>query len=70
MRDELILMNFRIPKHLKLDFEDACHRLHMPMTAQIRNMMQEFIQTESKLRESDDNDTGVLRFFSDAEERL
>ena len=28
-----VLVNFRIPVALKNEFEDACNRLHMPMTA-------------------------------------
>jgi len=28
-----VLVNFRISVALKNEFEDACNRLHMPMTA-------------------------------------
>jgi len=34
-----VLVNFRVPVPLKYEFEDACKRLHMPMTAQVNLLM-------------------------------
>ena len=47
-----VLVNFRIPVALKDEFEDACKRLHMPMTAQANLLMREFVNRQKKARQS------------------
>ena len=43
-----VLVNFRVPVSLKNEFEDACKRLHMPMTAQANLLMREFVHRQKK----------------------
>ena len=43
-----VLVNFRIPVALKNEFEDACKRLRMPMTAQANLLMREFVNRQKQ----------------------
>jgi hypothetical protein len=49
-----VLVNFRIPVALKNEFEDACKRLHMPMTAQANLLMREFVNRQKQARDERD----------------
>lgn len=41
-----ILMNFRIPSHLKFDFQEVCRNQHVSMTARLNLMIQEFLKEQ------------------------
>lgn len=45
MNQEIFLMNFRIPSHLKIQFEETCHHLRTNMTAEMNRMIREFVKT-------------------------
>ncbi|WP_282058869.1 hypothetical protein [Lentibacter algarum] len=50
MTHPTVLVNFRIPRPLKQEFEASCRRLHMPMTAQVNLLMREFIHDQKETR--------------------
>ena len=65
-----VLVNFRIPVALKNEFEDACKRLHMPMTAQANLLMREFVNRQ-KLAGNEPNDPNEpISFYSDMDDML
>lgn len=47
MHQEIFLMNFRVPVHLKAQFEETCLQLRTNMTAELNRMIRDFIK-ESK----------------------
>ena len=49
-----VLVNFRVPVSLKNEFEDACKRLHMPMTAQANLLMREFVHRQKRAKQNPD----------------
>ena len=63
MTHPTVLVNFRIPRSLKQEFEAACRRLHMPMTAQVNLLMREFIQRQQQ--ERGDGPLEPLLFYND-----
>lgn len=44
MSQEIFLLNFRIPSHLKVKFEDTCSQLRTNMTAELNRMVRDFIK--------------------------
>lgn len=44
MNQEIFLMNFRIPVHLKTQFEETCQHLRTNMTAELNRMVRDFIK--------------------------
>ena len=51
-----ILMNFRIPNHLKSDFQEVCRNQHVSMTARLNLMIQDFLkEQESGLKRPNSN---------------
>lgn len=62
MSYQTVLMNFRVPVGLKLEFEDACRRLHLPMTAQVNILIREFLEKQDQ---KPDEPLGIL-FGEDA----
>ena len=69
MTHPTVLVNYRIPKPLKQEFEATCRRLHMPMTAQVNLLMREFIQRQKRQEQPDDIHE-PLSFFNDGGEPL
>ena len=63
MTHPTVLVNFRIPRPLKQEFEATCRRLHMPMTAQVNLLMREFIQRQQQ--ERGDGPLEPLLFYND-----
>ena len=63
MTHPTVLVNFRIPRPLKQEFEATCRRLHMPMTAQVDLLMREFIQRQQQ--ERGDGPLEPLLFYND-----
>ena len=57
-------MNFRVPAELKAEFEATCRRLTIPMTAQLNQMMREFVRSETARLQQDAVDNGPIQFFS------
>ena len=43
MKQAIFLMNFRIPVHLKLKFEETCQQLRTNMTAEMNRMIRDFV---------------------------
>ena len=68
MTHPTVLVNFRIPRPLKQEFEATCRRLHMPMTAQVNLLMREFIQRQQQ--ERGDGTLEPLLFYSDWGDQL
>ena len=69
MTHPTVLVNYRIPKPLKQEFEATCRRLHMPMTAQVNLLMREFIH-DQKQQEQPDDTHSPLSFFNDGRDHL
>lgn len=44
MNQDIFLLNFRIPLHLKVQFEDTCSQLRTNMTAELNRMIRDFIK--------------------------
>ena len=44
MKQEIFLMNFRIPSGLKMQFEETCYQLRTNMTAEMNRMIREFVK--------------------------
>ena len=70
MSDSAMLVNFRIPTSLKNDFEDACRRLHMPMTAQVNLLMREFVHRQKKARQQPDDMHEPISFYNGMDDAL
>ena len=68
MTHPTVLVNFRIPRPLKQEFEATCRRLHMPMTAQVNLLMREFIQRQKQ--ERSDGPLEPLLFYNDGGDQL
>lgn len=45
MKQDIFLMNFRIPSHLKIQFEETCSYMRTNMTAEMNRMIREFVKT-------------------------
>jgi antitoxin component of RelBE/YafQ-DinJ toxin-antitoxin module len=65
-----VLVNFRIPVSLKNEFEEACKRLHMPMTAQANLLMREFVNRQKKARQSSSDLESPINFYSGVDDAL
>jgi antitoxin component of RelBE/YafQ-DinJ toxin-antitoxin module len=65
-----VLVNFRIPVTLKNEFEDACKRLHMPMTAQANLLMREFVNRQKKARHEPNELNEPFKFYSGIDDAL
>jgi len=65
-----VLVNFRIPVALKNEFEDACKRLHMPMTAQANLLMREFVNRQKKARHEPNELNEPFNFYSGMDDPL
>jgi antitoxin component of RelBE/YafQ-DinJ toxin-antitoxin module len=70
MSDSAMLVNFRIPTSLKNDFEDACRRLHMPMTAQVNLLMREFVHRQKKAQQQPDDMHEPISFYNGMDDAL
>ena len=65
-----VLVNFRIPVALKNEFEDACKRLHMPMTAQANLLMREFVNCQKQARDEQNDFNDPIGFYSGIDDAL
>ena len=65
-----VLVNFRVPVALKNEFEDACKRLHMPMTAQVNLLMREFVHRQKKARQQPDDMHEPISFYNGMDDAL
>jgi antitoxin component of RelBE/YafQ-DinJ toxin-antitoxin module len=65
-----VLVNFRIPVALKNEFEDACKRLHMPMTAQANLLMREFVNRQKHARNEPNELNEPVSFYSGMDDPL
>lgn len=45
MKQDIFLMNFRIPSHLKIQFEETCSYMRTNITAEMNRMIREFVKT-------------------------
>jgi len=70
MNYQNVLVNFRVPLDLKNEFEDACRRLHIPMTAQANLLMREFVKRQKKSRQALDHPDEPLSFYSGMDDAL
>ena len=70
MTYENVLVNFRIPVVLKNEFEDACKRLHMPMTAQANLLMREFVNRQKLARNEPNELNEPINFYSGMDDPL
>lgn len=70
MTYENVLVNFRIPVALKNEFEDACKRLHMPMTAQANLLMREFVHRQKKSRQQPSDIHEPISFYNGMDDAL
>lgn len=70
MTYENVLVNFRIPVALKNEFEDACKRLHMPMTAQANLLMREFVNRQKLARNEPNELNKPISFYSGMDDTL
>ena len=70
MTYENVLVNFRIPVALKNEFEDACKRLHMPMTAQANLLMREFVNRQKQARKEPSELDEPVNFYSGMDDPL
>ena len=70
MSDSAMLVNFRIPTSLKNDFEDACRRLHMTMTAQVNLLMREFVHRQKKAQQQPDDMHEPISFYNGMDDAL
>ena len=43
MKQDIHLMNFRIPTNLKIQFEETCSQLRSNMTAEMNRMIRQFV---------------------------
>ena len=48
-----ILMNFKLPKTLKTDFQAICQQQHVSMTARLNLMVRDFVESESDISSAD-----------------
>lgn len=46
-KDYSTLLNFRVPSHLKADFQRLCRTSHTSMTARLNMFIAEFVETET-----------------------
>ena len=65
-----VLVNFRVPVSLKNEFEDACKRLHMPMTAQANLLMREFVHRQNKAKQNPDGIYEPISFYNGMDDAL
>ena len=70
MTYENVLVDFRIPVALKNEFEDACKRLHMPMTAQANLLMREFVNRQKLARHAPNDLNEPVSFYSGMDDTL
>lgn len=48
MKQEIFLMNFRIPSGLKMQFEETCYQLRTNMTAEMNRMIRDFVKNSQE----------------------
>ena len=65
-----VLVNFRVPVSLKNEFEDACKRLHMPMTAQANLLMREFVHRKKRAKQNPDGIYEPIGFYNGMDDAL
>ena len=65
-----VLVNFRVPVSLKNEFEDACKRLHMPMTAQANLLMREFVHRQKRAKQNPDGIYEPISFYNGMDDAL
>ena len=65
-----VLVNFRVPVSLKNEFEDACKRLHMPMTAQANLLMREFAHRQKRAKQNPDGIYEPIIFYNGMDDAL
>jgi hypothetical protein len=70
MNNKIILVNYRVPVPLKEEFEAACKRLHMPMTAQVNLLMREFVHRQKTARQNPDDSGDPISFYSGMDDAL
>lgn len=70
MNYPVVLVNFRVPVPLKDEFEDACKRLHMPMTAQVNLLMREFVHRQKKARSTFHDPHEPISFYNGMDDAL
>ena len=64
MNNKVVLVNYRIPVSLKNEFEDACRRLYIPMTAQVNLLMREFVHRQKNSRTQSDDLEEPVSFYN------
>ena len=65
-----VLVNFRVPVPLKCEFEDACKRLHMPMTAQVNLLMREFVHRQKRAQQNPASINEPISFYNGMDDAL
>jgi len=65
-----VLVNFRVPVSLKYELEDACKRLHMPMTAQVNLLMREFVHRQKRAQQNPDSINEPISFYNGMDDAL
>ena len=68
MQPDLDLLNFRIPTHMKKQFQETCQSRNQQMTSVLNAFIADFIIEYQ--RHDEDQATFPLDFFSDDETRL
>jgi hypothetical protein len=53
-----------------VEFEDACKRLHMPMTAQANLLMREFVNRQKQARDEPNDFNDPIGFYSGIDDAL
>lgn len=48
MDQQIFLINFRIPLHLKNQFEETCSYMRTNMTAELNRMIRDFVKKSKK----------------------
>jgi antitoxin component of RelBE/YafQ-DinJ toxin-antitoxin module len=66
----MVLVNFRVPVPLKNEFEDACRRLNMPMTAQVNLLMREFVHRQKKAQQNPNEIYEPIGFYNGRDDAL
>ena len=65
-----VLVNFRVQVPLKHEFEDACKRLHMPMTAQVNLLMREFVHRQKRAQQNPASINEPISFYNGMDDAL
>ena len=67
MQTDLDLLNFRIPTHMKKQFQETCQSRNQQMTSVLNQFIADFINEQQP---TENEATLPLDFFSDLEPRL